>query len=1018
MDLRGSLERAVRALRADDAFLPVTVIVPNHLLGLSLSRSIFPDTGHMAIDFALAHETAWRVAAPGLLSQGRARVPENVGMALLLAAIPEAVAHKDTPDYLRTAARTAGFGPAALRTIEHLAGAELRPEALEAAATGAADPERLRLMARLWRGFEAGLEKTRLIDRARLYEAACQALPSKLLGAVVLCGFHDPPPAEAAFLEALSRHQPFAILLDEKPAAAAPRQASRHQSLLARFGAKVQEERAAETKTALQRLQAGLFAPLSAKNEALDPTVQILSAAGEALEAVEIARLIQEAAGEGVRYQEMAVLLRSRDAYAVAFANAFDRAGIEAFFPEGVPRVDPAARGLSLLLDLVGADLDRARVMEFVTSARIQWGSVLGPDAEVSPSGWDRLSARAGIVSGLAAWRKRLAQAREDREEREYEDDRDLRRYDSLALLIERLAADLDSIPTAGSWSAFLDAALKLLDGWIERHELTHQRLERVLGPMARYAPPPTRDEFLARVRELLASQVYTGGAFGEGRVFVGTIAGARGLRFRRVFLPGLVERAFPALVRPDPLLLDDERLALSAHLRTTHDGQEAERLLFQGAVRAAEERVVLSYPRFDTASGRERVPSSFLLHALEAALGRRVGGADLARLALPGATALGRPHPEDAAVAIDRIERDLALVASGTPGAGRHLAQPESFLVHSLAQERASWELTLTAWDGIVDAEASPEALARLRLAGQRSSASAAQGFAECPYRHLLQRGLGLRAWEEPERAYQIEAKDFGTVYHAVAHRLFAELAEQGRLPFAEEDLERLAGRVAELVDEELEGFAAKGGIMNAALLGPVRVRLRSDLEEMLKDQVDEAGGDRAFVPAAFEQEFEDLEVVIAAGASVTFRGKIDRLDLSRKTGQVRVIDYKTGKHFWKREEQFKGGRELQLALYNRAAKALYPDRDVAEAVYYYATATGDYKRKACPATPEVDGTLTRVLSTLDDLAVAGIFPPVADSCTFCDFKSVCGPFRETRAQRKSGDPRLAAFKRLREIP
>ena len=534
---------------------------------------------------------------------------------------------------------------------------------------------------------------------------------------------------------------------------------------------------------------------------------------------------------------------------------------------------------------------------------------------------------------------------------------------------------------------------------------------------MAEYAPPPTRDEFLARVRELLASQAYREGDLGEGRVFVSSIAGARGLRFRRVFVPGLVERAFPGLVRPDPLLLDEERQSLSARLRTTHDGQESERLLFIDAVRAAEERIVLSYPRFDTASGRERVPSSFLLHALEAALGRRVGAADLARLATPGATALGRPHPEDAAAAIDGIERDLALVASGAPGVARHLAELGGFLARSLAQERASWDATLTAWDGIVDVAAAPDLLARLRLAGQRSSASAAQGFAECPYRHLLQRGLGLRAWEEPERAYQIEGKDFGSIYHVVAHRLFAELHEQAKLPFAEGDLERLGGRVRELVDEELERFAAKGGIMNAALLGPVRVRLRSDLEEMLKDQVDEAGGDSGFVPAAFEQEFEGLEVAMAVGTPVTFRGKIDRLDLSSSTGQVRVIDYKTGKYFWKREEQWKGGRELQLALYNRAAKTLYPDHAVAEAVYYYATAVGDYRRKACPATQEVDEKLTSVLSTLDGLAVAGVFPPVADSCTFCDFKGVCGPFREGRAQRKSGDPRLAAFKRLREI-
>jgi ATP-dependent helicase/nuclease subunit B len=201
----------------------------------------------------------------------------------------------------------------------------------------------------------------------------------------------------------------------------------------------------------------------------------------------------------------------------------------------------------------------------------------------------------------------------------------------------------------------------------------------------------------------------------------------------------------------------------------------------------------------------------------------------------------------------------------------------------------------------------------------------------------------------------------------------------------------------------------------MNAALLAPVRVRLRSDLEEMLRDQLEQ---DPAFVPESFERAFDALEVLIAPGASVSFRGKIDRIDFSRSTGQVKVVDYKTGGYWWTKDEQWKGGRELQLAIYNRAAKALFPDRVVAEAVYYYATAKGEYERKTCPATPEVDATLTRVLSTLDDLAAAGVFPPVADSCTFCDFKAVCGPFVESRAQRKSADPRLAAFNRLREIP
>jgi hypothetical protein len=69
--MRQALESAIRALRAENPLLRATVVVPNRLLGTWLSRSLFGETGHMAIDFELAHELAWRVAAPGLLQAQR-----------------------------------------------------------------------------------------------------------------------------------------------------------------------------------------------------------------------------------------------------------------------------------------------------------------------------------------------------------------------------------------------------------------------------------------------------------------------------------------------------------------------------------------------------------------------------------------------------------------------------------------------------------------------------------------------------------------------------------------------------------------------------------------------------------------------------------------------------------------------------------------------------------------------------------------------------------------------------------
>jgi len=207
-----------------------------------------------------------------------------------------------------------------------------------------------------------------------------------------------------------------------------------------------------------------------------------------------------------------------------------------------------------------------------------------------------------------------------------------------------------------------------------------------------------------------------------------------------------------------------------------------------------------------------------------------------------------------------------------------------------------------------------------------------------------------------------------------------------------------------------------ARGEILNEALLAPAKGSIRSAFSELLRR---EAEADDGFVPAVFERPFEGVDVPLGDGRKVSFAGKIDRADLaSGPAKRVRVVDYKTGKPPWKEGEQFRGGRELQLAIYNRAADRLFAGASVSEAVYYYATPAGRYKQKACPANAEVDETLVRVLRTLDETARAGVFAPVADTCDFCDFQAVCGGARETRAERKKADPRLAAFLKLREIP
>ena len=763
-------------------------------------------------------------------------------------------------------------------------------DALEQQAAAAIDPFRLRLLARLASRFTARLAEEGLVDRPSLFREAARALPSSALGGLVLCDIGDLSPAAIGFLDAVRSHHPLALADAGCPEWVAPRWAAREVPVRVRLGGakylggtKYQNQTPSPS-TSLGRLQSELFASrrTGATPAPLDSSVRILAAAGESLEAVEIARTVQQAMAEGVRPSEMAVLLHDPGRYAAHLASAFDRAGIDAFFVEGTPRVDPAARGLGLLLTLVGRDLERRDVMEFLTSARIRWEDILGRDAERSPSRWDRLSADAGIVSGLTMWRERLESRREQCLARRLQNDRDPALCDSLLRVIERLASDLAAFPENGSTKEFLDVTLALLDGWILQGELTRERLERVLGPMGRYAPPSTREGFLSRVRDLLATQTYREGALEDDRVVVARIGAASGMAFRLVFIPGLVERAFPSPSRPDPLLLDEEREALSLDLLTSRDSAERERVLFRNGVETARERLVLSYPRFEASSGRVRTPSSFLLHAVEAATGRRIGIEELARMASPGETGLGRAHPLTPDSAIDSLERDLALVAAGVPGSACHLVADGGIVARAVALDRASWDSRLTPYDGVIDVALDGGRLERLRLAGRRSSASAVEAFAACPYKHLLARGFGLTEWEEPDRVYQLDGRAWGLLYHEAVSRIFTWLGEHGLLPLRAADLPSAETEMSRIVDEVAEGLAAEGGIVHPVLLEPAKGRLKAELGELLEREAEAADG---FVPSAFEQAFEGVPIEIATDQTVTFNGRLDRIDRKPRT-------------------------------------------------------------------------------------------------------------------------------------
>ncbi len=177
-----------------------------------------------------------------------------------------------------------------------------------------------------------------------------------------------------------------------------------------------------------------------------DDGLEIFATSGEALECVEIARRVAGLVEGGLRFDQIAVLLRSPERYGAHLREALRRAAIPAFFTRSANRPDPAGRAFLVLLECAENGLRAADFAEYLSLGQ-------APRDVQGPMRWEALVVEGHIGGRPDRWRSRLAALEETlRVKREAADeagrerlDRDLDALDSLREfaqpLIERLAA-------------------------------------------------------------------------------------------------------------------------------------------------------------------------------------------------------------------------------------------------------------------------------------------------------------------------------------------------------------------------------------------------------------------------------------------------------------------------------------------------------------------------------------------------------------------------------------------------
>lgn len=666
-----------------------------------------------------------------------------------------------------------------------------------------------------------------------------------------------------------------------------------------------------------------------------------------------------------------------------------------------------------------------------------------------APWKWETLIVESAVIGGdPQRWHRRLdgldheyavkmaAEAKEDPEsarlERLTRDRQNLLHLRRFALpIIDELA----SWPAQATWGEWLDRFAALAPR-ILRYPDRVLRVLAELRPMSEIGPV-SLDEARDVIAERLLLLEKEPPKSRYGRVFVGSPHQARGRTFKVVFVPGLAERVFPQKPHEDPMMLDEEmRRPLKAGLIEQEDRARAERLLLRLAVGCATERLWLSYPRIEIAESRPRVPSFYALDVMRAITGQIPNHEALQeRAAEQGGAGLAWPSPADPKVAIDDLEHDLAVLRELLQADGRTVRGHAHYLLRLNANLKRSvtarWGRARSQWtpfDGITRINSITKTMLELqRLNARPYSLSALQKFASCPYQFLLSAIYRLEPADEPEPLQKLDPLTRGALFHEVQAEFFRALKSAGRLPVSDATLpsalatlDTIVGAVAMKWKEQLAPAIER--VWNDEIAD-----IAKDLRVWARRLPD--GGD--WLPSYFEFSFglpadlasegrdpASLADPIVVDGRFRLRGSVDLIERRTDGSLLRVTDHKTGKNRTTWKTVLGGGAILQPVLYSLALEQAL-STPVASGRLFYCTAAGGFTDHEIPINDANRRAGLEALEIIDRAIELGFLPaaPTKGACTWCDFRTVCGPHEERRVAQKPAE-KLGDLLALREKP
>ncbi len=622
-----------------------------------------------------------------------------------------------------------------------------------------------------------------------------------------------------------------------------------------------------------------------------DDAIFIFEATGIRGEAEMIAREIRRLVRtEGLNFSDIAVILRRIGEYESILRSVFRRFDIPVEIHERERlRNAPLARTLASFFKILLGDWQRDDLFNFLKSSYVD--SDYQEVCRLEMQALDR-----GILGGRERWRKEISSPL----------------FEKIADFQDRFAgehtlADFIRLTEAATQSFGLTRIPEIYEPKTRRDFAALKRLRGLLAEIQRSVSSggESRRSFESFAQEflgLMEVDLFSLHERDKNLVQVYDVSLARQKEYKVVFAAGLLEKGFPAEIREDPVLSDEERRVVGLAERLPR--QSLERYFFYTALARAREKIILSYPRFDL-EGREALPSFYVDEV------QRLFAAPLPKRVYPVSEPL--PRLEDA---VEEREVEAHLI--------RRLWQRQA------GSERSARNFTVALYNRFLEKESFRDFIPRLlfepvaqikdktiRAAflpkNEIFKPTGLEIYGRCPFRYFASQFLQLEESEEG-----IDARQVGTVLHDVLESYWTERTLNGKKELGE--MESAKAFVKEKLRELLE---------KEPLSGERRYRIElktKEMEEWLTGMVEKEITDGSPLeplhPRYFEYEFgfrrgkdDYLKLHDPFREDLKLRGKIDRIDVDPSGKYALVIDYKTGSEFKQAALDF--GTALQLPLY-----------------------------------------------------------------------------------------------------